>query len=119
MRGAKSGVITTVYRGGQPFTKGQASAAGIPDLFSSHGLEHLLQLDAQLLDVVEEDAGLGKTAQGCQISGPQPSGLCSEPGTAARWLRLQLPLLRVALGDRVCLNGYTDDRQQEAEEVPL
>lgn len=30
------------------------------DLFASHGLEHLLQLDTQLLDVVKEDAGLWK-----------------------------------------------------------
>lgn len=28
------------------------------DLFSTHGLEHLLQLHADLLDVVEEDARL-------------------------------------------------------------
>lgn len=33
------------------------------DLFASHGLKHLLQLDAELLDVVEEDAGLQKQSE--------------------------------------------------------
>lgn len=28
------------------------------DLFATHGLEHLLQLDTELLNVVEKDAGL-------------------------------------------------------------
>lgn len=28
------------------------------DLFSPHGLKHFLQLDAELLDVVEDNAGL-------------------------------------------------------------
>lgn len=30
------------------------------DLFATHGLKHLLQLDSKLLNVVEDDAGLGK-----------------------------------------------------------
>lgn len=30
------------------------------DLFATHGLKHLLQLNSKLLNVVEDDAGLGK-----------------------------------------------------------
>lgn len=34
------------------------------DLFAAHGLEHLLQLDSELLNVVEEDAGLQESIDG-------------------------------------------------------